>query len=85
MHPRPERHGLLNGEARIERGVAVLEHHLHLPAILRKLELRGPDGFAVEQQFAGIRRHDLHDKAGEGRFTAAGLADDAERFALGNV
>src|SRR5258708_2283463 len=85
VHPRPERDRLLDGETRIERGVAVLEHHLHLAAGLREFQFPGSDGLPVEQQFARVRRHDLHGWAGERRLPAAGLADDAECLALGDV
>ena len=43
---------------------------------------RCTDGFAVEDQFAGIALHQMQQNAGERGFAAARLTDDAERLTL---
>ena len=50
VHARTERDGVLHGQARIERGVAVLEDHLDLPAERREVQRGRADRLAVEQQ-----------------------------------
>src|SRR5258708_3523724 len=85
MNARPERHGLLDREARIERGVAVLEDHLNFAAVGDEIERVRADNFAIEQELARIGRDDLHDEACERGLAAAGLTDDAKRLALGDV
>ena len=81
MHLRPERDRILDGEARIERGVAVLEHHLHPPAQLAQRQRRA-DRLAVEDDLADVRLDQADHEPRGGRLAAAGLADDAEHLAL---
>ena len=81
MHLRSERDGILNGEPRIERGVAVLEHHLHATTQHAHRQ-RGADRFAVEDDLADIGGDQADDEPRCGRFSAAGLADDAQDLAL---
>ena len=85
MNARAECDGVLDREPRIERSVAVLEHHLHLLAEGREIERARAHGFSVEQDVARIGRDDLHDQTRGGGLPAAGLADDAERLAFGDV
>ncbi len=85
VHARAEGDGVLDRQPRIERGVAVLEHHLHLLAERPEVEGARAHRLAVEQDLAAIKRDDLHDKARGGGLAAAGFADDAERLALGHV
>ncbi len=85
MNARPERHGLLDREARIERGVAVLEDHLNFATVGDEIERGRADNFAIEQELARIGWDDLHDEAGERGLAATGLTDDAKRLALGDV
>ena len=85
MNARAERDGVLDRQPRVERGVAVLEDHLHLFAEGVEIERRGADRLAVEQDVSGVGRDDLHDQPGGRGLAAAGLADDAERLALGDV
>ena len=69
--------------ARIERAVRVLEHDLHLAAHLRRQPFLGDvDLLAVDEQFAGCRRIDQRDDAGECRLAATALADDRQRLAF---
>src|SRR5260221_5387073 len=82
MHAGAEGDGVLDGQTRIERGVAVLKYHLGLFAEVVQRERSRADLLAVKQDVAGVRLDDLHDEPGRGRFAAAGFADDAERFAL---
>src|SRR6185369_11682003 len=72
--------------ARVQARVGVLEDHLHLAAQrpqLARAELADP--LAVEADVAGGRLEQPHDAAAERRLAAAGLADQAERLALGDA
>src|SRR4029453_6416901 len=67
----------------VQRGVRVLEDHLHLAAQRPKcagLEL--PDRAAVEDDVAVGRVEQPHDAAPQRGLPAAGLADDPERLAF---
>ena len=74
--------GSLDGLARVERGVGVLEDHLGDAgdgfAVARG---GGGDVFAVEQDAAGGGGDEAEDGEGEGGFAAAGFADQADAFA----
>ena len=85
MDARAERNGVLDGQPRIERRIAVLEDHLRLLAEAVQAQRRRADRLAVEQDVALVRLDDLHDQPRGGGFAAAGLADDAERLALHDV
>ena len=83
VNPGAERDRFLDGQARIERGVGVLEHHLHAAA--QFAQRQGPtDLHAVIDDVAGIARHQVHQQPRGGRLAAAGLADDPDGFALGD-
>jgi hypothetical protein len=83
VHHRAKRDGILDRHARIERGVAVLEHHLHLAAQGGDGDAaRGRDRLPVEHQLAGIGHDQMQQQAREGGFSAAGLTDDAQRLTL---
>src|SRR5256885_15743653 len=72
-----------HGHARIQRGVRILEDHLHAAAHLAHLlaaELRELD--TVELHLAGRRLVELEDRAPSRRLPATGLAHKAERLAL---
>ena len=77
VHDRAEGDRLRNGQARIERGVAVLEYHLHLAAVFLQRQFPRTDSLAVEDDLARRRIHQRHDQAGGRRLAAAGLAHDA--------
>src|SRR5882757_11256488 len=83
MHPRTERDRVLDGEARVERGVAVLEHHLHAAAQLAQREIAA-ELLAVEHDRAGVRLDQPDDQPCRRRLAAARFADDAEHLALGD-
>ena len=57
--------------ARVHRGVGVLEHHLHLATqrATLALALEGSQIDPLKDDFAGIRRIETGDGAGNGRFT----------------
>jgi hypothetical protein len=84
MHAWAERNGIFDREPWIERSVAVLEHHLHVTPVRRKVALRCADRIAVEQYVAGVGRRDAHDQPGKRRFSAAGFPDNTEGFAIGD-
>ena len=69
--------------ARVERGVGVLEDHLHLAPQRPHLAPREPgDLTALEADRARARLEQLQDRAARRRLAAARLADQAERLAL---
>ncbi|MCY1372993.1 hypothetical protein D9M69_602400 [compost metagenome] len=64
---------------RVERGIGVLEDHLHVPAQLPAVFLAGARHFAAgDLQGAGGGLLDQGQGAGEGGLAAAGLADHGE-------
>ena len=68
--------------ARVQRGVRVLEDHLHVSTQLPELApLEVRDVLAVEPDLALRRIEEPHHDAGERRLAAPGLADQAERLA----
>src|SRR5260221_4641911 len=77
MNARRERHGLLDREARIERGVAVLEDHLNFAAVGDEIERVRTDNFAIEQELARIGPDDLHDEASAPGLAATRLTHDS--------
>jgi hypothetical protein len=81
VHEEVERHRVLHREARIQRGVGVLEHELHVaPQALHPRRRRPPDVLAAEGQAAGVRFDQAQEQPRQRRFAAAGLAHDPERF-----
>ena len=74
--------GLPHGQARVERAVGILEHHLDPPVIgaaFRALEVQHVEPGIVDA--AGIGLVQAHQAAGQGRFPAARFADDAQGLA----
>src|SRR6516165_6457373 len=70
-------------KARVERGIAVLEHHLY--RALHPADgdaAHASDLLAVENQRAGIGFDQANQQPRRRRLPAAGLADDAQRLAL---
>ena len=73
-----------DAHSRIERREGILKHHLHFAAQGAQFRAaRGEKIAAVDQQFAGVRLDQAQEHARERRFSAAGFADDGERFARG--
>ena len=86
VHLRSVGDGIDDGQARVERGEGILEHHLQgAPVVLHRQAAGAADGFAVEDELAGIGIEQAGDQARGGRFAAARFADHAERLALGEV
>ena len=82
VHEEAEGHRILDGQARVERGVGILEDQLHVAA--QALHARRPGGphiLAGEDQGPRIRLDQSENQPGQCRFPAAGLADDTERLA----
>ena len=73
------------GVARVERGVAVLEHHLHVAAQFPQAESAVADRVAVQDDAPRVGRDQVHQQPGGGGFAAAGLADDAQGLALQDI
>jgi GNAT superfamily N-acetyltransferase len=84
MVERTEAQRLLDGHARIERSVAVLEHHLHAAPEVAHGQL-GADLAAVERDLAAVVWRQVHEHARGRGLAAAGLADHAKRLALAHV
>jgi hypothetical protein len=75
-------HDLAYALARVERGVGVLEDHLHLATQRAEIAAaHARDLAAVEPDRAGGRLQELEDRARQGGLSAAGLSDQAQRFA----
>jgi hypothetical protein len=73
-------------QARVERGIAVLEHHLHRALHLAdRNAARAAHLLAVENQGTGIGLDQADQQPRRRRLAAAGLADDAQRFALADL
>ena len=73
-------------EARVERGVGVLEDDLELAPIGPHLVARqAVDALAVDADLARGRVDQLEDRLAGGRLAAAALADEAQGLALGDV
>jgi hypothetical protein len=85
MHARGKGNRILDGQAWVERGIRILEHHLHLAAHVGDADaIERADHFAIENRVADVRLNQADEQAGGRRFAATGFADDAERLALGN-
>jgi hypothetical protein len=83
MHERAKGHGILHRHPRIERRVAVLEHHLHVAPQCRDGDaMRGADRFAIEDQFACVAFDEMQQQACQGGLAAAGFSDDAQGLTL---
>ena len=81
VHLRAEHDGLLDRQARIERGVRILEHHLHLPAHLAEpRRIVGVDEVAVEGDPSRVGPDEVHEEARGRRLAAPGLAHDPEHL-----
>src|SRR5262249_17295076 len=82
VHAQRERDALTDRHARVERGVRVLDDHLHVAA--QRLAAWARERLhvhAFERHGAGVRLDETEDEAGGRGLAAAGLADDAERRA----
>ena len=72
---------LADALAGVQRGLRVLEDHLHLAADRLHLPATGlGDVLAMEADRARGRRQQPHEHADQRRFAAPGLADDPERL-----
>jgi hypothetical protein len=79
---RTERDRHRHRQAWVQRGIRILEHHLHLPVQLAVGEaLRRADHQPIEDDAAAVRRDEVHQQPGRCRLATAGLTHDAEGFA----
>ena len=74
---------LVDGLARVQRAVGVLEHHLH--SLRCAVARRRSDPRPATRDLAGPVRDQPGDGAQHGGLARAGFADQAERLALGDV
>src|SRR5262249_33694095 len=82
VHAGPKGDGILDGAAGIERGVAVLEHHLHLPSQIAHAHAAGdPHCSARKGDGAAIGQEKPDEQARRRRLAAPRFANDAERLA----
>ncbi len=73
-------------QARVQRGIGVLEDDLQLAAPGPHLLAReAVDALAVDADLAGGRVDQLEDRLAGGRLAAAALADEPQGLALGDV
>src|SRR5581483_5848208 len=76
------RDDLADGHAGIERGVGILEDHLHLLAHAdHRLAVEPGEVHALEADLAGRRLVETQHQAAERGFAAARLADQPQRLA----
>ncbi|MNT22430.1 hypothetical protein D3C72_1578120 [compost metagenome] len=70
----------------VQRGVRILEDHLHALAIVRQPARIQPAGvLAAQQDPARGRRKQPHQGAGQSGFAAARFSDQAQGFARGDL
>ena len=86
MEPHRVADDLADALARVQRRVGVLEDHLDLARAGAQLAAREPDELlALELDRARRSARAAADRAAQRRLAAAGLPDEAERLALGQV
>ena len=72
--------------ARIERGIRILEHHLHAPARRSRLRREGTAQIlAIEQDAAGVGCSKPDQKFRNRALAAAALADQGDELVFGNM
>src|SRR5208282_6462279 len=75
-----------DSEARVERGVGVLEHHLELAPVGPHLAARQRiDALAVDADLARGRVEQFEDRLARGRLAAPALADEAQGLTRADV
>ena len=79
------RQRLLDRHARIERGVRILEHHLHEPPPLPGCPSGSTDVRTVERDRPVGEWGEADDRLGQRRLAGTGLADEPEHTAGGDV
>src|SRR4029077_5740430 len=83
VHARAIGDGFHDGQARIERGIAVLKHDLYVAAQLaHRQALLSAHQVAVEHNRAFVLGDEPHKHTGERGLATAGFADHAHRLAL---
>jgi hypothetical protein len=86
LYERSERDRVADRHARVQRGIGILKHHLHLAAQrIDRDPVRRADRVAVEHQFPAIRHEQVQQQPCQGRFSAPRLADHAQRLAFPDV
>jgi hypothetical protein len=75
--------GGVDGVARVEGGVGILEDHLEVePPLADGFVGQGGEVFSLEDDCSGGGALELHDGAREGGFATAGFSDETEDFPL---
>jgi hypothetical protein len=86
VHARAERHRLRDRQARVQRGIAVLENHLHVATQLAQGDaVAGADRLAVEDDLAGVGLEQPHQHPSGRRLAAPALANDTQGLALADL
>ena len=78
VHLRAEGDAVLDGQPRVQAGVAVLEHHLRLAAEVLQAQVARAHGRAVEDDLAGVGVDELHQQPRGGALAATAFADHAQ-------
>src|SRR5215472_9053888 len=72
LHEWSERHRITDRHARVQRGVGVLKHHLHLaPQRVEGDTARAADWVAVKHQLPRVGLHEMQEQASERRLPAS--------------
>ncbi|KAG1390831.1 hypothetical protein G6F58_012875 [Rhizopus delemar] len=85
VHQRAEGDRIFDGHARVQRRIAVLEHHLRLAAEFAQRQCPRADRHAVKHQFAAILGDQLHHEPCGGGLAAARLPHPAQGLAVLHV
>ena len=89
MHFGGKGDGVFNRQAGVQGSVGILEHHLHLAAIILERyaapQIIAPNGFAIKDHLASAGVQQAHQQAGGGGFAAAAFAHNAQGFTFAHA
>ena len=81
--------GVFNRQAGVQGGVGILEHHLHLAAIILQryptAEIIPANRFAIKDHLPRAGVQQAHQQAGGGGFAAAAFAHNAQGFTFAHA
>ena len=82
MHHGCKSNRVFNGQARVQRGITVLEHHLGLSPIGFQGQGRATHALAIKNQLTSVLDDQLHEQARSGGFSTTGLAHYSQGLAF---
>ena len=85
MHHGRKRDRVFHGQARVERCVTVLKHHLRLAPIGFERQGRAPHGLAIKNHLTLVGGNQLHEQTRGGGFAATRLAHHAQGLAFEHI